>query len=589
MSTILERPRSLRQSVNWEVHEERVTFLRRLCDLIRNWEGPIPSLGDVFRREEIENLLMDSVKFSHSVVGRPEKLIIEFVARSGYRDEPRIDENGGKPVLRRATPIHRAARRTPFDWESTVTELFKIHARLHEAFARGLQGGMSRRRREIPPGARPGRRRSAGSRSAHGGQRRFAAALGSVARQTRRGRVALLRAGADANSGTKLTPLQLVCRRARDKTTTARSSRSSGRATFCSERCGSTPRTPRVGRRCTTVLAASILVLASLWIVKLLLGCSEKRKNLIRLASKLPGPPTVPLIGNALHFACRPDETLDKVRELAKNYDTPLRFWLGPKLFVVLTEPQDYEAIAQKWREHKTVDKPSRSILLEQLIDHVARTDLMTDEQLRDETYTMFTADKVREEMERVVGAASSIEMEHLNELSYTEMVIKETMRLYPIAPLMVRQARGDISLETCTIPEGCSILMVPFATHRSAKYWRQPDDFLPERFSPENSSDRHAFAYVPFSAGIRGCIGANAHRLISFFFLFICFYTNRSKICHDAIENDHRPRRAKLSFDQQQKDGRYSTENGHIGALEGRLRRIDPTTASKLIFGGKN
>ncbi|XP_023317970.1 cytochrome P450 4C1-like isoform X2 [Trichogramma pretiosum] len=439
----------------------------------------------------------------------------------------------------------------------------------------------------------------------------------------------------------------------------------------------------------TTVLAASILVLASLWIVQLLLGCSEKRRNLIRLASKLPGPPTIPLIGNALHFACRPDETLDKVRELAKNYDTPLRFWLGPKLFVVLTEPRDYEvilgcskasykdpvyrfmesfvgqglvsgsgpvhrqhrkvimpmlnsktlseylkyinchgqkivrllekrvnggefdvqpiiarctfdimfdtilgveanlkkedyedlvywtetiyelihtrmmkvwlhpdwifrwtdtakrleqgkkvihtfiesAIAQKWKEHKSVDKPSRSILLEQLIDHVARTDLMTDEQLRDETYTMFTAaqdtttvicsfailhlamnqniqDKVREEMERVVGTASSIEMEHLNELSYTEMVIKETMRLYPIAPLMVRQARGDISLETCTIPEGCSILMVPFVTHRSAKYWQQPDDFLPERFAPENSSDRHAFAYVPFSAGIRGCIG---------------------------------------------------------------------------------
>lgn len=55
--------------------------------------------------------------------------------------------------------------------------------------------------------------------------------------------------------------------------------------------------------------------------------------------------------------------------------------------------------------------------------------------------------DKVREEIKLVVGDSDSVTLEHLPELKYTEMVIKETVRLYPIAPLMVREATGDIDL----------------------------------------------------------------------------------------------------------------------------------------------
>lgn len=57
-------------------------------------------------------------------------------------------------------------------------------------------------------------------------------------------------------------------------------------------------------------------------------------------------------------------------------------------------------------------------------------------------------------------------------------------------------------------LPAGAEIALHVFELHRNSKYWSDPDEFQPERFLPENSKDRHTYAYMPFSAGQRNCIG---------------------------------------------------------------------------------
>jgi cytochrome P450 len=86
--------------------------------------------------------------------------------------------------------------------------------------------------------------------------------------------------------------------------------------------------------------------------------------------------------------------------------------------------------------------------------------------------------------------------------------VIEESMRLYPPAHTISRQAVGDDSVLGHRIPAGSAVLIAPWLLHRKSALWSEPQRFDPERFSPENSAARHRFAYIPFGAGPRICIG---------------------------------------------------------------------------------
>lgn len=117
---------------------------------------------------------------------------------------------------------------------------------------------------------------------------------------------------------------------------------------------------------------------------------------------------------------------------------------------------------------------------------------------------------KVLQELEDVFDSIDE-EVDNLksNELPYLEMVIKECMRLFPVLPMIARDCSKDIVLNTCTIPAGAIIMINIFNAQRSTKSWgKDAHLFKPERFSHEEFSNIHPYAYIPFTAGPRICIG---------------------------------------------------------------------------------
>jgi cytochrome P450 len=94
--------------------------------------------------------------------------------------------------------------------------------------------------------------------------------------------------------------------------------------------------------------------------------------------------------------------------------------------------------------------------------------------------------------------------------LRYTRMVLDEAMRLYPPIWSIARDVREDDVIDGFRIPAGSTVLLSQFVTHHRPDVWHQPDVFDPERFSPDAVKQRHRFAYFPFSAGPRVCIGNN-------------------------------------------------------------------------------
>ncbi|XP_011297739.1 cytochrome P450 4V2 [Fopius arisanus] len=171
------------------------------------------------------------------------------------------------------------------------------------------------------------------------------------------------------------------------------------------------------------------------------------------------------------------------------------------------------------------------SPVLDSLIDHVIKTGAWSEPEVRDEIITTFVGlndtiggllcfvtlmlamhpevqEKARGEVKEVVGD-EEVTTEAICQLVYIDMIVRETIRLFPVGPLLPRISTEPIELTSCTVPEGCSLYMVPFATHRDPRYWNKPEEFIPERFTPENSKNRHPFAYLPFSSGFRSCPGS--------------------------------------------------------------------------------
>lgn len=129
-------------------------------------------------------------------------------------------------------------------------------------------------------------------------------------------------------------------------------------------------------------------------------------------------------------------------------------------------------------------------------------------------TWSLYLLAKSPEWQERLAAEAlavagdQSITGGHVEQLTQTEMVIKEAMRLYPPAPVIMRQATEDMRLGDLALPKGSMLLVPIYALHRHKTLWADPDRFDPERFTAEAEDARTRYTYMPFGAGPRICIG---------------------------------------------------------------------------------
>lgn len=154
----------------------------------------------------------------------------------------------------------------------------------------------------------------------------------------------------------------------------------------------------------------------------------------------------------------------------------------------------------------------------------------MSDTQLRDEVMTLFLAghettanlltwawhligqhpeveQRLHAEIDSVLGKRLPT-VADLPALPYARMVIDETLRMYPIAWLVSRQPNEDDNVGGYRIPAGATVLVSPYVVQHQSAYWENPEQFDPERFAPERSTNRPRFAYFPFGGGPRQCIG---------------------------------------------------------------------------------
>ena len=114
---------------------------------------------------------------------------------------------------------------------------------------------------------------------------------------------------------------------------------------------------------------------------------------------------------------------------------------------------------------------------------------------------------KLFEEIESVLGERMPA-VADLPRLQYTDMVVKESMRLYPPAWMIGREAMEDCEIGGCRIPKGAQVLMSQWSMHRNPAYFSDPIRFHPERWQMEESKRLPNYAYFPFGGGPRLCIG---------------------------------------------------------------------------------
>jgi cytochrome P450 len=115
--------------------------------------------------------------------------------------------------------------------------------------------------------------------------------------------------------------------------------------------------------------------------------------------------------------------------------------------------------------------------------------------------------ERIRAEARAVCGERDP-EWNEVQHLTYTRMVIQETMRLFPPIWALIRIAAGDDEIGGHHVKAGDKVVILSYVMHHSPNYWEDPEKFEPERFAPERAKKRTKYSYLPFAAGKRACIG---------------------------------------------------------------------------------
>uniref|UniRef100_A0A2K6FI76 unspecific monooxygenase n=1 Tax=Propithecus coquereli TaxID=379532 RepID=A0A2K6FI76_PROCO len=126
--------------------------------------------------------------------------------------------------------------------------------------------------------------------------------------------------------------------------------------------------------------------------------------------------------------------------------------------------------------------------------------------------YELATHPDVQQKLHKEIDAAlpnkTPATYDALVQMEYLEMVVNETLRLFPIAARLERVCKKDAEIKGVFIPKGVVVMIPTYVLHQDPKYWPEPEEFRPERFSKKNKDNIDPYTYLPFGIGPRNCIG---------------------------------------------------------------------------------
>ena len=206
-------------------------------------------------------------------------------------------------------------------------------------------------------------------------------------------------------------------------------------------------------------------------------------------------------------------------REQGRNLQFAFKFRSLTKLVAELVHRRreagadhfDYVGMLMNARDKDTGEPMGERELIDEVMTLIVAGHETTASALNWTWYLISQHPQVERRLHAEVDAAGDTaapSLARMEALGYTQQIINEALRLYPPGWLLSRRSVARDVLSGYEIPAGANVLLPLYLLHRHPRYWQDPDVFWPERFAPEHEAQRPRFAYMPFAAGPRHCIG---------------------------------------------------------------------------------
>src|SRR5256885_2316291 len=206
-------------------------------------------------------------------------------------------------------------------------------------------------------------------------------------------------------------------------------------------------------------------------------------------------------------------------KEQARNLQFAYKFRSLTKLVAELIgrrraeqqEHFDYVSMLMSARDRESGAAMSERELIDEVMTLIVAGHETTASGLNWTWYLLSQHPAVEARLHAEIDAAPAMPapgLAQMEALNYTHQVVNEALRLYPPGWLLSRRTIEADVLGGYPVPPGTNVLLPLYLLHRHPRFWKDPEAFWPERFAPQHEAERPRFAYMPFAAGPRHCIG---------------------------------------------------------------------------------